>query len=189
MTLAAVVVGIAIRNKLMLTPLLTQTPAVGSARLSRSIAVEAAVMLVIVALAAALGSSIPPRSFAASPAEESSAGEEALGAFADANRDGVDIMLKVEPARPGANELIVHFFDQAKGVHLAPKEVAVEAALPASGIEPIRRLAVARGDGTYRVSAMPIAAPGLWIFNVEALLTDFDKLTVTMKAQIRPQRP
>ena len=189
LTLAAVILAFAIRNRCSLTPRLMHRKPEAPALLRRSIAWEAAAMAAVIALAAALGSSVPPRGIAALQAQhdhdQHATGVE--GAVVDAVRDGVEILLEADPATPGPNDLLVHFFDEAKGVHLAPLEVTVSASLPSSGIEPLRRPAIRRADGTYRVEAMPLAIAGVWEIRIEALISDFDKLIVTVELPIGVQ--
>jgi copper transport protein len=188
LALVAIVLALAIRNKRALTPLLMRRKAEAPMRLRLSIAWEAAVMAAVIALAAALGSSVPPRSIAALETIHDHHAGGAEGAVIEVIRNGTEILLEADPATPGPNELIVHFLDQAKGVHLAPMEVSIAATLPSSGIEPLRRAAVARGDGTYRVAAMPLTA-GVWKIRIEALITDFDQLTATVDLPIGVPSP
>jgi copper transport protein len=191
LALVAVVLAFAIRNKRALTPLLMRRKPEAPPRLRRSIAWETAFMTAVIALAAALGSSVPPRSIAALAIHDhhnhDAAGAD--GAVVEVVRDGVEILLEADPAAPGPNDLIVHFLDAAKGVHVTPMEVSVAATLPSSGIEPLRRPAVARDDGTYRVAAMPLTVAGVWKIRIEALITDFDQLTVTVDLQIGTPSP
>ncbi|MGE5537318.1 MAG: copper resistance CopC/CopD family protein [Gemmatimonas sp.] len=182
LALVAVVVAIAVRNKLWLTPVFASGAPGAAQRLRSSIALEAVVMAGAVALAAALGSSVPPRSLAALQAAHHPAATD--GGVVDAVQDGVEILLEADPATPGPNDLVVHFFDEAKGVHLAPQEVSVSATLKAAAVEPIRRPAVRRADGTYRVEKMPLTVPGTWEIRVEGLLSDFDKVSATLMLPI-----
>jgi copper transport protein len=191
LALVAIVLVLAIRNKRSLTPLLMRRKPQAPALLRRAIAWEGAAMVAIIALAAALGSSVPPRSLAALEAAHHHHGAahdshaaDPEGAVVEVVRNGVQILLEADPATLGPNTLSVHFFDEAKGVHLAPLEVTIGAALPSSGIEPLRRPAVVRGDGSYRVEAMPLTVPGVWEIKVEALVSDFDKLIATIELPI-----
>lgn len=184
LALVAIVLVLAVRNKRSLTTLLMRRKPQASALLRRSIAWEGTLMAAVVALGAALGSSVPPRSIAALQPLHDHHAAGAEGAAVDVVRDGHEILLEADPATPGLNALTVHFLDQAKGVHLSPMEVVIGAALPSSGIEPLRRTAIARGDGTYRVEAMPLPVAGVWEVRVEALISEFDKLIVTIELPI-----
>lgn len=186
--LVVVVLLFAARNKQSLTPLLMRRKPHAPVLLLRSIAWEGAVMAAVIALAAALGSSVPPRSLAALQSvhdHHATHGTEAEeGAVVEVVRDGVQILLEADPATVGPNALTVHFIDESKGVHLEPLEVTIGAALPSSGIEPLRRPAISRGDGAYRVEAMPLPVAGVWEIRVEALISDFDKLIATIELPI-----
>ncbi|HTI86720.1 MAG TPA: copper resistance protein CopC [Alphaproteobacteria bacterium] len=181
---ALIVLAFALHHKRKLTPLLAKHRE-GALRLRRSIVWEGAVMVAVIGLAAVLSQSSPPRSVSAAAllAEHHSSGAE-TGAVIDATRDGVEILLEVDPATPGPNQFIVHFFDASKGEHIYPSEVTVAVSLPDGGVEPLRRPAISQGDDTYRVEGMPLPVPGIWQVRIEALLTDFDKLIVTMELPV-----
>jgi copper transport protein len=181
---ALIVLGFALHNKRRLTPLLAKSRD-GAMLLRRSIVREGLVMVVVIGIAAVLAQSPPPRSVSAATllAEHHSTNTE-TGAVIDATRDGVEILLEVDPATPGPNQLIVHFFDASKGEQIYPSEVTVVVSLPDGGVEPLRRPAISQGDGTYRVEGMPLPVPGNWQVRIEALLTDFDKLIVTMELPV-----
>lgn len=184
LTLASAVLMFAVRNKLSLTPRLMDNRPDAPRGLRRSMAWEAAAMTAVIASAAALGTTVPPRSLAALGAVHAHHTTAVEGAVVEAVRDGVEILLEADPAVPGPNDLVVHFFDETKGEHLLPIEVTVAAALPSKGVEPLRRAATAQGDGTYRIEGMPLAISGVWEIRIEALVSDFDKLIVSLELPI-----
>ena len=69
---------------------------------------------------------------------------------------------------------------------LDPKEVTVTLANPGAGIEPIERRAVKAADGTWQVEGLVLPVPGRWRVRVDALITDFDKVTLEDHIEIRP---
>jgi copper transport protein len=50
--------------------------------------------------------------------------------------------------------------------------------LPARGIEPIEREAVRGPDGSWRAAAVPLPLAGRWHLRIDALVTDFEKVTL-----------
>jgi len=93
--------------------------------------------------------------------------------------------LTVEPARAGANEVHVYFFDRSDGRQYdAPKEVRFEASLPGKGIEPIRLEATKAGPGHYVLGAAALSPPGDWRLELVARISDFDELRATYKVPI-----
>jgi copper transport protein len=93
--------------------------------------------------------------------------------------------LTVEPARAGANEIHVYLFRRSDGRQYdAPKELRLEASLPARGIEPIRLEARKAGPGHYVVGAAPLAPPGDWRLELVARISDFDELRTTYTVPI-----
>jgi copper transport protein len=93
--------------------------------------------------------------------------------------------LTVEPARAGANEVHVYFFDRSDGRQYdAPEEVRFEASLPGKGIEPIRLEATKAGPGHYVLGAAALSPPGDWRLELVARISDFDELRATYKVPI-----
>ena len=136
----------------------------------------------VLALATSLGSFEPPRSIGAAASAHDHSG---AGAALYVVRQGYGILLEMSPAATGANEITLRFSDTAKdGARVTPLEVTVGLALPEAGIEPLLRRAKPIEDGAYRVELMPIPTPGLWQVQVDALITDFDKLLTTIDMPI-----
>jgi len=148
----------------------------------RSIRREGALMVVVLALAASLGSLEPPRSVGALASVHD---HTASGAALYVVSQGYGILLEMTPAAPGPNEITLRFRDIGKGgVRVTPREVTVGLALPSAGIEPIRRRAKPVEDGGWRVELMPVPVSGLWQVQVDALITGFDKLVTTIDMPI-----
>jgi len=93
--------------------------------------------------------------------------------------------LTVEPARAGANEVHVYFFNRSDGRQYdAPKEVRFEASLPGKGIEPIKLEATKAGPGHYVLGSAALSPPGDWRLELVARISDFDELRATYKVPI-----
>jgi copper transport protein len=97
---------------------------------------------------------------------------------------GHTIALSVAPARAGHNALAVDVTDSA-GRRVTPREVALELALPAAGIEPIRRKATADASGRFVYHGSDLALSGRWRVEVHALIDDFTKRIASFDVPIR----
>jgi copper transport protein len=94
--------------------------------------------------------------------------------------------LTVEPARAGANEIHLYLFDRRDGRQYdAPKEVRIEAELPARRIEPLELAATKAGPGHYVVTGAALSPPGDWALEVVARVSDFDEYRTTFQVPIR----
>jgi len=51
--------------------------------------------------------------------------------------------------------------------------------LPERGIEPFERKAVLGADGNWSVRDVPIPVAGRWHIRIDALVSDFEKITLT----------
>ena len=61
---------------------------------------------------------------------------------------------------------------------LPPKKATLTLGLPERGIGPLERKAVRGADGYWSVRDAPIPYPGRWHAQVDALVTDFQKITL-----------
>jgi len=59
---------------------------------------------------------------------------------------------------------------------LAAKEVEIVIWNPSAGIEPVRRGAIAAGDGEWRIAGLRIPVAGVWRMRVEIRISNFDKV-------------
>ena len=64
------------------------------------------------------------------------------------------------------------------GSPLHAKEAMLRLSLPERGIEPLERTARLGGDGRWHLRDVPIPHPGRWHMRVDALVTDFEKVTL-----------
>jgi copper transport protein len=69
---------------------------------------------------------------------------------------------------------------------LNPKEVAIALSNPSSGIEPFERNAVQENQGTWRVDDLTLPVPGQWQVQIDALVSDFDKVMLEGSIEVRP---
>ena len=67
---------------------------------------------------------------------------------------------------------------ERRGQPLPAKEATLTLSLPERGIEPFERKAVLGADGSWSVRDVPIPVAGRWHLRIDALVTDFEKITL-----------
>jgi copper transport protein len=172
-------------NKLWLTPRLAVVPP-ARARLRASIGLEIALVAAILSITASLGQSVPPRAMLAGEhAHHMDMARGAMPGFSVLTyRDGNGALIEIAPARPGLNDVTVHLIDPS-GSPLAPQEATLELSNGAAGIEPIHFDLTAAEPGLYRLRGVRIVAPGDWTVRLDALVTEFSKLTFQTRVPVR----
>jgi copper transport protein len=169
--LVAALLAIASCNRLRLLPRLVAGEGSAARNLRGSVGLEIGLMAAVLALTALLGQTPPPRSFAAA----------VLTARAMSNNTVATI--EVAPGRVGPNEVFLQLTDAA-GRPLVADEAVLAAAQPSTGIEPIRRTLHAVAAGRYHLPELILPLPGHWTIRIEALVSDFDKRSLTVEVQI-----
>ncbi|TSD87823.1 copper resistance protein CopC [Mycobacterium sp. KBS0706] len=145
-------------------------------RLTRSVAVETALVLAIFAAAATWRFTPPPRALAEAEARPAAIHIHTAPAMAD---------LTVTPGRAGpvAASIVVMTGDFGP---LDAKEVTLVLSNPGAGIEPIRRKAAKAGDGSWRVDGLIIPVSGRWTARIDVLISDFEIAKLEDAIDIRP---
>ncbi len=156
--------GLALLNRLRLTPALAGGDPTAAPRLRRSIRVEIVLAVAILAVASGFRLTPPPRALSApAPAE------------LHVHLHGATVManLTLTPGRPGPNVLILTLPPDRP----APLEVDIAFADPTRGLEPIR-LTARRDGGSWRAGPLFLPRGGKWLVTVDLLVSDFDKATL-----------
>ena len=83
----------------------------------------------------------------------------------------------ISPGTVGADDFVLQLMS-GEGNLLPVKEATLILSLPERGIEPLERAATLGADGYWHVRDMPIPYPGRWHVRVDALVTDFEKITL-----------
>ena len=89
-----------------------------------------------------------------------------------------------EPARAGMVQASIVIMRGDFG-GLDAKEVRLTLDNKTADIEAISRPATKGSDNVWRISQLPIPAGGRWNMQVDILITDFEKLTLTEQVEIR----
>ena len=162
--LAAVfaIAPLAVFNRFVLTPRIVRGSRKARRQMRVTIAAEIALAVIIFGLAGLWRFTPPPR--ALTPSQS---------AFVHLHSD--TMMANVTLAGP-TNEMRVQLA-QPDFSPLAAKEVTVRLSNQAAGIEPITRKATA-SDSDWLVTGLVLPNTRGWTVEVEALITDFDKLSI-----------
>jgi copper transport protein len=167
LALVAVLLSLAALNRFRLTPALASGPH-NSRPLARSILAECAVMLAILAVVAGWRFTPPPRALAAAVVTPLAV---------HIHTDNAMFQILISPAAVGADSFVLQLM-HGDGSPLMAKEAALFLSLPERGIEPLERKATLGADGYWHVSDVPLLFPGRWHLRVEALVTDFEEISL-----------
>ncbi len=163
LALVALLLGLAALNRFRLTPALTRGD---ENPLSRSVLAECAVALGILAVVAAWRFTPPPRSLVP---------DAPLAVHIHTDKAMFQVL--ISPGRVGTDSFVLQLL-QSDGSLLHAKEATLTLSIPAGGIEEIERPGVLGPDGFWRVDNVPLAVPGRWHLRIDALVTDFEKITL-----------
>jgi copper transport protein len=136
--------------------------------LLRSVLLECVLALGILAVVAGWRFTPPPRLLA-------TAIEAPLAVHIHA--DAAMFQVLISPGRVGSDSFVLQLMN-GDASPLAAKEATLTLSLPARGIEPIERTATLGHDGYWHVRDVPLPFPGRWHMQIDALVTDFQKVTL-----------
>jgi copper transport protein len=179
LALVAVLLALALWNRLKLTGPTLAGAVTPRYRLRQSIAGEIAIVLLILALVAGWRFTPPPRALAdvAAAAEVS-----ALPLYAHAMSEQAMADLTISPGRAGpvAIELVLA---DGTGAPAQPQSVLVTLSSPDQGIEPLRFEAAAE-DGVWRVDAATIPLAGNWLIEIDIRMSRFSLVRLATEIDI-----
>jgi copper transport protein len=167
LVLVVVLLGLAARNRFRLTPMLAVDP-LNTRPLVRSILAECVVIVAILAVVAGWRFTPPPRALAAAVRPPLTL---------HIHTDKAMFQVLMSPGRVGADSFVLQLMD-GEGSLLKAKEATLTLSLPGRGVEPLERAATLGADGYWHVGDVPIPYPGHWHVRIDALVTDFDRITL-----------
>ena len=97
--------------------------------------------------------------------------------------DAAMFQVLVSPGKVGANDFVLQLMT-GDAAPLPAKEATLILSLPDRGIEPMERRATLGLDGTWHVRGVALPQPGRWRMQIEALVTDFQKITLQSDLQV-----
>ena len=170
----AALLSFAAFNKLYLTPGFERGESRPAGLLRKSIILEFVLTSFVLLVTASLGQVPPPRAIAEIPHSEARR-------FTVRENDLIAI-LAIDPGQRGENRIAVTIVGSNATTPINPLEVTLWFACPGLGIEPSQRTLTKSRNGSFLVDRVPIPAAGLWVIEIDALMTEFDQqaFTVTM---------
>jgi copper transport protein len=161
--------ALAALNRFRLTPALALALArdeTGTPALKRSILLEGAIALAILAVVAGWRFTPPPRTIIP---------ETPLAIHIHSDKAMFQVL--VSPGKPGVDDFVLQLMT-GEATPLIAKEVTLTLSLPERGIEPMERGASLEPDGYWHVRKVELPFAGRWHVRIDALVTDFEKVTL-----------
>jgi len=167
LALVTVLLGFAALNRFLVTPALAANPG-DTLPLLGAVLVEWVLVFAIFAAVAGWRFTPPPRALAA-------ASRPPLAIHI--HTDAAMFQVLISPGRVGTD----HFVLQLMNGDFSPleaKEVTLTLSLPERAIEGLERKAALGRDGYWHVRDVALPLPGRWHMRIDALVTDFRKVTL-----------
>ena len=165
LVLVAALFGLAALNRFRLTPMLARG-ATATRPLARSILIECGLALGILCVVAGWRFTAPPRSLIP---------EAPLAVHIHSDKAMFQVL--VSPGRVGSDDFVLQLM-HGDGTLLKAKEATLTLSLPERGIAEIERQGTLGPDGFWHVERVPMSVAGRWHMRVDALVTDFEKITL-----------
>jgi len=165
LALVAALLALAALNRFRFTPALARDAKAATA-LARSIVLEGALAIGILAVVAGWRFTPPPRSLVPdAPLAIHIHGDKAM------------FQVLVSPGRVGSDDFVLQLMN-GDGTLLHAKEATLTLSLPERGIAEIERQGTLGADHFWHVKNVPLTVPGRWHVRIDALVTDFEKITL-----------
>jgi copper transport protein len=173
LALVAALLGLAALNRFRLTPALARDPE-NKRPLVRSILAECVIVVGILAVVAGWRFTPPPRVLAAAVVAPLAL---------HIHTENAMFQVLVSPGKVGGNRFVLQLMN-GEGSPLPAREATLTLSLPERGIEPFERKAVLGADGYWSIRDVPIPFAGRWQLRIDALVTDFEKLSLGSEFEV-----
>ncbi|MBW5435960.1 copper-binding protein [Bradyrhizobium canariense] len=171
LALVLVLLALAALNRFRLTPALAGDHKAAQS-LKRSIVLECAIALGIFAVVAGWRFTPPPRTIIP---------ETPLAIHIHTDRAMFQVL--VSPGKAGIDDFVLQLMT-GEGAVLEAKEVTLTLSLPERGIEPMERDASRGPDRYWHVRKVELPFAGRWHVRIDALLSDFEKITLEDELEV-----
>ena len=91
----------------------------------------------------------------------------------------------VSPGKAGSDDFVLQLMTE-EGALLRAKGATLTLSLPARGIEPMERSAELGTDGYWHVRKVVLPFAGRWHLRIDALVTDFEQITLEDEFDVAP---
>ncbi|MGY4312634.1 copper resistance CopC/CopD family protein [Bradyrhizobium sp. JR3.5] len=174
LVLVSLLLTLAALNRLVFTPAIAREFH-RTRPLQRSIALEFVLMIAILGLVALWRFTPPPRVLAMS---------DDVPLAVHIHTDAAMFQVLIAPGKVGQNDFVLQLMN-GDASPFAAKEAMLTLSLPDRGIEPLERSAALGPDGYWHVKKVPLPVPGRWHMQIDALVTDFRKVTLEDDFEVR----
>ncbi|TKW78630.1 MAG: copper-binding protein, partial [Bradyrhizobium icense] len=165
--LVALLLTLAALNRYWLTPKLTAADA-ETRPLFLSVTSEFVLALLILGIVAGWRFTPPPRALAAATGAPLSM---------HIHTDAAMVQVLIAPGKVGADDFVLQLLD-GNFAPLVAKEVSLTLSLPERGVEALERKATPGAEGSWTVRSIALPVPGRWHIRIDALITDFQNVTL-----------
>jgi copper transport protein len=173
LVLVLALLALAALNRVRLTPALARDRKAAPA-LTRSILLECVLALGIFAAVAGWRFTPPPRTIMPeTPLAIHIHGDKAM------------FQVLVSPGKAGSDDFVLQLMTE-EGALLRAKGATLTLSLPARGIEPMERSAELGTDGYWHVRKVVLPFAGRWHLRIDALVTDFEQITLEDEFDVAP---
>ena len=179
LTLVTILLGLAALNRYLVTPALQVDPS-DRRPLKATLLLECVTVLAILGIVAGWRFTAPPRALAA--ATQAAAVQAPLALHIHTETAMFQVL--ISPGKVGVDDFVLQLM-AGDASPLAAKEATLTLSLPERGIEPIERKATLGPDGYWHLRGVPLPLPGRWHLRIDALVTDFEKVTLEDDVEVR----
>jgi copper transport protein len=165
---------LAVLNRFRLTPALAKSSKAASA-LKRSILLECALALAIFAVVAGWRFTPPPRTIVP---------ETPLAIHIHSDKAMFQVL--VSPGKAGTDDFVLQLMT-GEATPLPAKEATLTLSLPERGVEPMEYAAGLGADGYWHVRKVELPFAGRWHMRIDALVSDFEKITLEDDLEVPPR--
>lgn len=174
LALVILLLGLAALNRIVCTPAVVADHQ-NTRPLLGSILLECVLVVGILAVVAGWRFTPPPRASVAPVAAPLSV---------HIHTDAAMFQVLVSPGKVGSNDFVLQLMTGDAAL-LPAKEAVLILSLPERGIEPMERRATLGPDGYWHVRGVALPLPGRWRMQIDALVTDFQKVSLQDELQVR----
>ena len=178
LALVVVLLALAALNRFRLTPAFAKSGKASSkvaSALKRSIVLECALALAIFAVVAGWRFTPPPRTIVP---------ETPLAIHIHSDKAMFQVL--VSPGKAGTDDFVLQLMT-GEATPLKAKEATLTLSLPERGIEPMEYVADLGADGYWHVRKVELPFAGRWHVRIDALVTDFEKVTLEDELEVAPR--
>ena len=174
LALVILLLALAALNRFLCTPAVVADYE-NSRPLLRVVLLECVVVVGILAVVAGWRFTPPPRMSAASVAAPLSV---------HIHTDAAMFQVLVSPGKVGPNDFVLQLMTGDAAL-LPAKEATLILSLPERSVEPMERRATLGPDGYWHVRGVTLPLSGRWRMRIEALVSDFKKVTLEDQFEVR----